>query len=93
MRLKQREKRWNRKGCCECKITVLERRIRVAQKELAGLDDEAVRVQREIAESKEADLTAAARAWADLCDTACVHQMKALRKKLDVLDEDPYTLI
>ena len=34
----------------------------VAQKELAHLDDEVVKVQREIAESKEAELTKA-RAW------------------------------
>ena len=72
------------------KIQNLKEELDVAQKELAHLDDEAVKVQREIAESKEAELTAAARAWAELCDASCFHQMKALRRKLDALDEDPY---
>ena len=83
----ERETLEQERDAANAKLQSLKEELEIAQKELAGLDDEAVRVQREIAESKEADLTAAARAWADLCDTACVHQMKALRKKLDVLDE------
>jgi hypothetical protein len=86
----ERDKLEKERDVANDKIQNLKQELDVAQKELATLDDEAVKVQREIAESKEAELTAAARAWAELCDTACFHQMKALRKKLDTLDEDPY---
>ena len=72
------------------KIADLKEELEKARTELAELDDDAVRVQRELSESKEDELVAAARAWAEMCDTACMAQMKALRHKLDALDEDPF---
>lgn len=86
----EREKLERERDEATTKIEDLKTKLESARKELAELDDEAVRVQSEISESKEEELTSAARAWADVCDTACINQMKALRNKLDLLNEDPY---
>ena len=74
----------------ESNITQLKTDLEAARREIASLDDATMRVQQQLAESKEEELRAAAEAWAELCDIAASSQLAALRSELIGYNTDSF---
>ena len=74
----------------EKSISDLKAKLEDARQEIARLDDATVRIQQQLAESKEEELRAAAEAWAELCDVAASSQLAALRSELIGYNTDSF---
>ena len=72
----------NERKDTELKMSSLRSDLEKARKELSELDAATVRVQQQLAESKEEELRSAASAWAELCDISASSQLAALRADL-----------
>ena len=72
------------------KHTDLKSKLEAARQEIASLDDATIRVQQQLAESKEGELRAAAEAWAELCDAAAPSQLAALQSELVGYNTDSF---
>ena len=73
----------------EEKIKELRRDLETSRQELAELDAAAIGCS-VLAESKETELMAAAKAWAELCDVAASSQLATLRAELMGYEEDSF---
>jgi hypothetical protein len=69
----------------ELKMAELRHKLDAARKELSELDSASLRVQQQLAESKEEELRSASCAWAELCDISASSQLAALQ--CDLLGE------